>query len=298
MTKPKIGFIGLGLMGGAMVEHMQNVGYPMTVLANRSRQYVDAAIAKGATEAFTARELAQQSDIVMLCMDTSASVESRLLGDDGVIAGLNPGSVVIDFGTSLPNSTRKLGEAIENAEASMLDAPLGRTPAHAKDGLLNIMASGDKATYDRVLPVLQDIGENVFHLGALGSGHTIKLLNNFFGMTTACAMAEAFAIADKAGIDRKQLYDVMSAGPLHSAMMDFVTAFALEGDTEKMAFSIRNATKDVGYYSSMVDDLGTQSMMSVAAKQSLDSATSSGFGDQMVPEILTYFGQKYGNKAD
>ena len=289
MHKPTIGFIGLGLMGSAMVEHMQNVGYPLVVLANQSRQAVEAAISRGAKEAGSAKELAQSSDIVMLCVDTSASVESRLLGDNGVIAGLKTDTVVIDFGTSLPESTRKLGQAIEQAGGKMLDAPLGRTPAHAKDGLLNIMAAGDKAAYEKVLPVLQDVGENVFHLGDLGAGHTIKLLNNFFGMTTACAMAEAFAIADKAGINRQQLYDVMSAGPLHSAMMDFVTAFAVEGDTEKMAFSIRNARKDVGYYAEMVKSLGTQSIVGTAAKAALDGADTEGYGDRMVPEILQYF---------
>lgn len=109
MAKPAIGFIGLGLMGSAMVERLQSVGYPVEVLANRSRANVDAAISRGATEAGTARELAAASDIVMLCVDTSASVEARMLGEDGVIAGLKSGATVIDFGTSLPGSTKMLG---------------------------------------------------------------------------------------------------------------------------------------------------------------------------------------------
>ncbi|MGI9354517.1 MAG: NAD(P)-dependent oxidoreductase, partial [Rhizobiaceae bacterium] len=212
MSKPRIGFIGLGLMGAAMVERLQAKGYALTVMANRSRGNVDAALARGATEVASAREIAEASEIVMLCMDTSASVEARMMGDDGVIAGLREGDTVIDFGTSLPGSTRMLGEKVSAGRANYLDAPLGRTPAHAVDGLLNIMAAGEKAAFEKVRPVLDDLGENVFHLGPLGAGHTVKLINNFFGMTVATAMSEAFAMADLADVERKTLYDVMSAG--------------------------------------------------------------------------------------
>jgi 3-hydroxyisobutyrate dehydrogenase-like beta-hydroxyacid dehydrogenase len=134
MSKPKIGFIGLGLMGAAMVGRLQDQGYRLTITANRSRPNIDTAVARGASEVSTARDVAAASDIVMLCMDTSTSVESRLRGADGVIAGLTPDAVVIDFGTSLPGSTRALGTEVAAAGGAYLDAPLGRTPSHAKDG--------------------------------------------------------------------------------------------------------------------------------------------------------------------
>lgn len=293
MSKPEIGFIGLGLMGSAMVGRLQDKGYALTLLANRSRTAIEAGIARGAVEANSAKELAERCDIIMLCMDTSNSVESRMLGDEGVLAGLKPGSVVIDFGTSLPASTKMLSEKVAGVGGSYLDAPLGRTPAHAKDGLLNIMAAGDKAAYDNVLPVLQDVGENVFHLGPSGNGHAIKLMNNFFGMTIACAMSEVFAIADKAGIDRQQVYDVIAAGPLNSSMMGFVAGYALEGDASQLSFSIQNAAKDVGYYSEMVNGLGVNSMMSGAAKQALELAKEQGAGDQMVSQMVSFFSDQY-----
>lgn len=289
MTKPAIGFIGLGLMGAAMVGRLQDLGYSVTVLGNRSRPRIDAAVARGAVEAANARELAAASEIVMLCVDTSASVEARMEGEDGVIAGLKEGAVVIDFGTSLPESTKRLGAAVASKGATMLDAPLGRTPAHAVDGLLNIMAAGDKPTWDRVKPVLDDLGENVFHLGELGAGHTIKLINNFFGMTVANAMAEAFAMADKAGVDAKNLYGVMSAGPLHSGMMDFVSAYGVEGDKEKLAFSIRNALKDVGYYSQMAKDAGFISMISPGPKNAMTEAVDKGMGDDFVSQMVDFY---------
>lgn len=293
MTKPQIGFIGLGLMGSAMVQRLLDLGYGVTVLGHRSRTNVEAAVKRGAAEAPTARDLAAASDIVMLCMDTSASVEARMYGEDGVIAGLKPGSVTIDFGTSLPGSTLRIGEAVAAAGGTYLDAPLGRTPAHGREGKLNIMCAGDDAAFAQVKPVLDDLGENVFHLGSAGSGHTIKLINNFVGMTMATAIAEAFAMADSTGIERQKLYDVMSAGPLHSAMMDFVKANAIDGVSDKLAFSIRNARKDIGYYSTMADEAGAVSVISPATKQALGLAVASGHGDRMVSEMVDYFAALY-----
>ena len=293
MQKPTIGFIGLGLMGFAMVGRLQDKGYPVTVLGNRARANIEAAVARGATESSSAADLAANSDIIMLCVGTSEQVEGRIRGEDGVIAGMQPGTIVIDFGTSLPDSTRTLGEEISAAGGTYLDAPLGRTPMHAKDGLLNIMGSGDKAAFDQVKPVLDDLGENVFHLGALGTGHTIKLINNFYAQAMANAMAEAFVMADKTGVDRQALYDVVSAGPLKSGMMDFIKAYAVEGNPEFLAFSIHNALKDVGYYRQMAEDAGAPSVMAEGAYSVLKDADDQGRGDDLVPQMVDYFVSRY-----
>ncbi|HKK97978.1 MAG TPA: NAD(P)-dependent oxidoreductase [Marivita sp.] len=283
----KIGFIGLGLMGRAMVECLQKADYDVIVLGNRDRTGIEAALSRGATEADNAKDLTEASDIVMLCVGTSDHVEANVYGDAGILAGVKTDQVVIDFGTSLPASTLKIGADMEAKGAAYLDAPLGRTPAHAVDGLLNLMCAGDKAAFDRVKPVLDVLGENVFHLGKLGNGHTIKLINNYFGMTTACAMSEAFATADAAGIDRDALFNVMAAGPLRSGMMEFVRNYAVDGDLN-LAFSIANASKDVGYYRQMTDDLGLQSRMSTCAGDALEAATNDGDGDKMVSEMVDW----------
>lgn len=293
MSTPAIGFIGLGLMGGAMVGRLQDQGYGLTVLGNQNRTHLDAAIARGAVEAPHARAVAEASDIVMLCMGTSEHVEGRMRGDDGVIAGLRDSSVVIDFGTSLPGSTRALAAEVAAAGGTYLDAPLGRTPAHAKDGLLNIMTAGDKAAFDKVAPVLKDLGENVFHLGDSGAGHTVKLINNFFGMTVANAMAEAFAMADISGVDRKALYDVMAAGPLHSGMMDFVTAYAVDNDPTKLEFAIKNAAKDVGYYAQMAQDAKVDSIMAHGPLSALTQARDAGQAEDMVSQIVDFYVKKF-----
>ena len=288
-TQPVIGFIGLGLMGSAMVSCLQDNGYKLVVMANRSREAVDAACARGATEVTSPKEVAEASDIIMLCMDTSQSVEGRMRGNDGIIAGLSSGKIVIDFGTSLPASTRQLAQEVTAKGAQMLDAPLGRTPQHAKDGLLNIMTAGDKEAFDNAKPVLDVVGENVFYLGGSGAGHVMKLLNNAMSMTGASMMAEIYAVADKAGVSRQDVYNVMSSGPNHSGMMDMVSAYALEDDPTKLAFAIKNGSKDIGYYQQMLSDSGITNTIAKGAIEEMSAAIENGMGDEMVAKMIDHF---------
>ncbi len=287
MTHPSIGFIGLGLMGGNMVECLQKNGIEPIVM-DLNKEAVAAVVARGAKEASTPAELAAASDIVMLCLTTSAVVEKLVYGDDGILAGIREGSVLIDFGTSIPASTRKIGADLAKKGAGMVDAPLGRTPAHAKDGLLNIMAAGDKETFDKVKPVLDVLGENIFYLGALGAGHTTKLINNFMGMTTVCAMSQAFAVADRAGVDREQLWEIMSTGPSSSPFMQFCKNYAVDGVSD-LGFSVNNANKDLGYFLEMVEDLGTRAEIAEGTSNNLKAAVDAGLGNGNVPEILDYY---------
>ncbi|ORT51105.1 6-phosphogluconate dehydrogenase [Vibrio sp. qd031] len=288
MTKPVIGFIGLGLMGGNMVENLQKRGYHVNVM-DLSAEAVARVTDRGNATAFTsAKELAAASDIVQFCLTTSAVVEKIVYGEDGVLAGIKEGAVVVDFGTSIPASTKKIGADLAAKGAGMIDAPLGRTPAHAKDGLLNIMAAGDQATFDKVKPVLDEQGENVFYLGALGSGHVTKLVNNFMGMTTVATMSQAFAVAKLAGVDGQQLFDIMSAGPSNSPFMQFCKFYAVDGE-EKLGFSVANANKDLGYFLALCEELGTESLIAQGTSQSLQAAVDAGLGQNDVPVIFDYF---------
>ncbi len=293
----RIGFVGLGLMGSAMVGRLQDCNYQLTVLGNKDRTGLDQALTRGALEAASGVDLAKQSDVIMLCMGTSDQVEERILGEQGIISGLSSGKIIIDFGTSLPSSTKEISSKIADTGAVILDAPLGRTPHHAKDGLLNIMASGDKDAFDAVRTILENLGENVFYLGDLGTGHTIKLMNNFFGMTIANAMAEVFAVADAAGVSRETVYKVISAGPLHSSMMDFISAFGLEGDKSKLEFAIKNAFKDVSYYRLMTQNLGINSIMSESASKALSQANDDGYANAMVCEMIDFFKKHYSSDS-
>ena len=293
MTNPTIGFIGLGLMGSKMAECLQKNGFDLVVYG-RNQDAIAETTARGATQVATPRALAQASDIVMLCVTTSEVVESLIYGDDGILAGINEGAVVIDYGTSIPASTQKSGADLATKGAGMIDAPLGRSPTHAKDGLLNIMAAGEMETYEKVKPVLDVQGENVFHLGALGAGHTTKLINNFMGMTTACTMSQAFAVAQKAGIDGQQLFDIMSAGPSNSPLMQFCKNYAVDG-VSNLGFSINNGSKDVNYFLQMLEDLGTSSKIAEGTSASMQAAIDAGLGDGNVPEIFDMF-VKQGSK--
>jgi 3-hydroxyisobutyrate dehydrogenase len=288
MSKPTIGFIGLGLMGGNMVENLQKRGFPVVVM-DLNKDAVKRVLDRGnAREASSPKELAEASDIVELCVTTSEVVESLTYGENGLIAGMKPGSVLIDFGTSIPASTKKIGAALAEKGVGMLDAPLGRTPAHAKDGLLNIMAAGDRATFDKFEHILKEQGENVFYLGDLGAGHTTKLINNFMGMTTVNAMSQAFAVAKLAGVDRQQLYDIMSAGPSNSPFMKFCKNYAVD-DVSDLGFSINNANKDLRYFVQMVSDLGSKTTIGEATSTNLKAAVEAGMGNGNVPEIFDYF---------
>ena len=270
-----------------MAENLQNKGYELIVM-DLNKDAVAACVSRGAKTASTAKELAQGADIIMFCLTTSAVVEKIVYAEDGILAGIKEGAVLIDFGTSIPSSTKKIGADLAAKGAGMIDEPLGRTPAHAKDGLLNIMAAGDIDTFNKVKPVLEDQGENVFHLGELGGGHTTKLINNFMGMTTVCAMSQAFAVADKAGVDRQQLFDIMSTGPSSSPFMQFCKNYAVDNVSD-LGFSIANANKDLGYFLQMVSDLGTESKIAEGSSANLQAAFDAGMGQGNVPEIFDYF---------
>ncbi len=287
MATPTIGFIGLGLMGGNMAECLQNNGFDWVVMG-RNKGAVAKTVARGAVEVATPKELAEASDFVMLCVTTSEVIESLVFGDTGVLAGIKEGATFIDFGTSIPASTRKIGAALADKGAGILDAPLGRTPVHAKDGLLNIMAAGDMQTYKQMKPILDVLGENVFHLGTLGSGHVTKLVNNFMGMTTVVTMSKAFAVADRADVDRQQLFDIMSAGPSNSPFMQFAKKYAVDG-VSYLGFSIANASKDVGYFLGMVGQMDTRAEIAKGTFANLEAALDAGLGDGNVPEIFDLF---------
>lgn len=287
MQNPTIGFIGLGQMGSQMVECLQNNGYDLVVMA-RKKSATDPVISRGGRAVETPKELAEASDVIMLCVTTSEVVESLVYGDDGILAGIKQGSVLIDYGTSIPSSTQKIGVDLSKKGAGMIDAPLGRTPAHARDGLLNIMAAGERNTFDKVKTILEVQGENVFYLGDLGAGHVTKLINNFMGMTTVCAMSQAFAIAQRASVDCAQLYDIMSSGPSNSPFMAFCKKYAVDGVSD-LGFSIENAHKDVNYFLDLTKNLGARSEIAEGTANNLSAAVAAGLGEKNVPEIFDMF---------
>jgi 3-hydroxyisobutyrate dehydrogenase-like beta-hydroxyacid dehydrogenase len=172
-AKPRIGFIGLGLMGHGMAKNIVTKGYPLTVRVHRNRRPLEDLLAAGAKEVGTNAEVARNSDIVFLCVTGTPQVEAIVHGADGLLAAAREGFIVVDTSTAEPASTAVLRAAFAEKGALFVDAPLARTPVEAEQGRLNTMVGADDAVFARLKPVLQAFCENVIHAGPPGHGHTL-----------------------------------------------------------------------------------------------------------------------------
>lgn len=281
-----IGFIGAsGMMGHGMAKNLQRHGHTLRLTLRQRREPVADLLAAGALEAATPAELARTSEVVFLCVTGSPDVEAVLGGPDGVLAGAQPGLIVVDCSTSEPASTAVLRERAASAGVVLVDAPLGRSPVQAEAGMLNVMVGAEPEVFTRVEPLLRCFAENVFHVGGPGAGHTVKLLNNFIAQAICNATAEALGVAARAGLDPKKLIEVISGGPVNCGLIQMM-APALDGRLDGLKFSLDNARKDVRYYGHLAEGLGVPAWIGQAVHQSLVQACVLGFGDRFVPSLI------------
>ncbi len=290
----RVGFIGLGAMGVGMAANVSKAGYPLVVMGNTRREPVERLVAMGATEVATPAELVAQVDVVILCVTTSSVVEEIVYGDNGLLKGMQHPFMLIDCGTSEPESTLKIGAELESRGCSMLDVPLGRSAAAAESGTLNMMAGGSKAHFEEATPLLKTMSENLFHVGDLGVGHKLKLINNGFSMSVACLIAEAVNTAEKSGVDLKLLYDVMAAGPNRSDFFDWFMAGPLTGDETKLQFSLANGNKDIGYFNSMAKAYGASGLLPTQAQGMMQKIVDAGHGDDFIPSLARHWKEQDG----
>jgi 3-hydroxyisobutyrate dehydrogenase-like beta-hydroxyacid dehydrogenase len=282
----RIGFIGAsGMMGHGMAKNLLAKGYPLALTVHRNTERVADLLAAGATQAANAKALAAASDIVFLCVTGSPQVEEAVLGDSGLLAGAAAGTLIVDCSTSEPDSTARLRERCAAAKLVYVDAPLARTPVEAEAGKLNVMVGAEAADFAKLEPVLKAFAENVFHVGAPGAGHTIKLLNNFIAQAMCTAIAEAFAVGQRSGVNLDKLVELVSAGLVNSGIFQ-VMAKTLKGDLGGMKFELNNARKDVRYYTHLAENLGTPSVVGEAVHQSLVLACALGYGKKFVPSLV------------
>lgn len=293
-AKPRVGFIGVGMMGHGMAKNLQAKGFPLTILVHRNRQRAADLLAAGAKEAKTPADLAKGCAIVILCVSGSPQVERNVLGEAGIAAVARPGLVVIDTSTSEPGSTARLRDALATKGTRFVDAPLARTPVDAEAGRLNTMVGADEATIAEIRPVLAAFCENIFHVGPPGAGHTLKLVNNFMALTIAASIAEAFAVATRAGVPLAKLVDVVSQGALNSSIFQMMGRGAVEGDLTRMKFSIENATKDLRYYTHLAESLPVAAFVGEAVHQSFAQAVAMGLGDKLVASMIEAQERIYG----
>ena len=289
----RIGFVGVGLMGHGMAKNLIEKGFAVSILGNRNRAPVEDLKARGAAEEATPRALAETTDAVILCLPNSAIVESVVLGPDGILEAARPGFVLVDSSTADPLSTKRVAAALAAKGADTLDAPLTMTPKEAEAGTLNVLVGGEAAVLDRMRPAFDAYARNVFHIGALGSAHALKLVNNFMSMTISAVTAEAAITARAAGVDLAKLREVVSAGAVNSGMFQKIMAYAVDGDPSGLQFAMANARKDVGYYTGMAAASGLPTPFGSAALQLYTLACSTGHGDehvQLLVDVLAELG--------
>ncbi len=286
MDKPRIGFIGLGMMGHGMAKNLLAKGFALSVKVNRDRSRLADILAAGARECATNADVAGNADFVILCVTGSPQVEEIVFGANGLLGAARKDLVVIDTSTSEPGTTGRCREAFAAKGATFVDAPLARTPKEAEEGRLNSMVGADDATFARVKPVLAAFCENIFHVGPPGAGHTLKLVNNFMALTIAASIAEAFAVASKAGVRLDKLHEVVSQGALNSNIFQMIAGGAVQGDLTRMKFSIANAAKDLRYYTHLAESLPVATFVGEAVHQSFNQAVSLGLGERLLASMI------------
>ncbi|NNE79912.1 MAG: NAD(P)-dependent oxidoreductase [Silicimonas sp.] len=291
MTKPTIGFIGVGLMGHGMAKNIVEAGYPLRVMAHRKRDAIDDLIGRGAVEVSDLKEMAEQSDIIHLCVTGSPEVEANVRA---LLPSLKAGSVIVDCSTSDPVSTLKLAEEAAAAGVHFADAPLSRTPTEAWAGTLDAMVGAEPEVFDRIKPVIETWAGVIVHLGDVGLGHKMKLINNFISTGYAAIYSEALAIARKSGISPEQLDSVIRPGRMSNGFYETFMKWTLDKDENAHKFTITNAHKDMRYLSNLALSVGAVNPLQSLIKNNFAAMEAVGLGDTYLPKLADFIAAQNG----
>jgi 3-hydroxyisobutyrate dehydrogenase-like beta-hydroxyacid dehydrogenase len=284
MNKERIGFIGVGLMGHGMAKNIVEKGFPLRVLGHRKREAIEDLSQRGAQEVKSARELAETCDIVVLCVTGSPQVEAVINGPDG-LASANRPLLIVDCSTSEPAVTTRLADELAPKNITLIDAPLSRTPKDAWEGTLDVMVGGNEAIVARVRPVLDTFAGRVLHTGPTGTGHTMKLLNNFVSLGYAALYSEALMVGAKAGLTPPVFDSVIRGGRMHCPFYDTFFKYVLERDRNAHKFTLNNALKDMSYLASFAQAAKVANPVGAAVRNSFAQAVAGGRGEDYVPML-------------
>jgi 2-hydroxy-3-oxopropionate reductase len=249
-----IGLIGLGIMGRPMARNLLKAGYAL-VVHSRSRGPVEEIVKAGATAAASSKDVAAQCDVLITMLPNSPEVEQVVLGPGGVIEGARRGMILVDMSTISPIVSQKVGKALEAKGVAMLDAPVSGGEKGAIDGALSIMVGGDKATFERVLPIFQAMGKTITLLGPLGFGGFTKLANQIIVAVNLTALAEALTLGKKAGLDRDLLLTALAGGLAGSKCLEQKRANYV-ANTYNPGFKVDLHYKDLGLIMESARELG------------------------------------------
>jgi len=251
----RIGFIGLGIMGQGMAHNLLKAGFELTVW-NRTASKMESLVAAGAKAAQTPAKVAAQSDIVIICVSDTADVEAVILGEHGVLAGAQSGSLVIDCSTISPAATQQLAATLAAKGVAMLDAPVSGGSEGAAKGTLSIMVGGEASEVARAMPVFQAMGRTITHVGAIGAGQTVKLVNQILVVNNALGVCEALMFAQAGGVDLAKALQAVQAGAAGSWMLTNRGPQIIARDW-RPGFTIDLQQKDLRLVLEAADKLGT-----------------------------------------
>ena len=240
----RVGFVGLGIMGSRQAANLARAGHELTVY-NRTRATAEAWVAEhGGTVAGTPAAVGAASDVVISMVVDGDQVREVLLGEQGVAQGAAPGTLCVDMSTIAPAQTRAIGAELAAKGLHMLDAPVTGSSPKAHDGTLTIMAGGEAADYARAEPLLRIMGELVLHVGSLGQGEMVKLINNSVAAANAATVGEALIVGQQTGVDLDALVQVMAKGSGGSAMLELKSGAMRRHDYTTL-FKLEHMLKDV-----------------------------------------------------
>ncbi|HSZ19607.1 MAG TPA: NAD(P)-dependent oxidoreductase [Candidatus Acidoferrum sp.] len=285
--KPPVGLIGLGLMGHPMGANLLKAGHQLTVW-NRTSSRGDDLVAQGAKRAATPRAVAESSEVILTIVSDPPALESVLWGENGVLAGLKRGSVIIESSTVSPALEKRAALAAAAQGAEFLEAPVTGGTWGAEKGELVFMVGGEASTLKRVEPVLGAMGKKWFHLGPVGAGQTVKLAMNLLLDVQVEAFAEALALVTRAGVPGQSLFEVMQSSMGRSGVLDLKGANMLKGEY-KPSFPLRLMHKDLGLALDLGNQLGVPLPAAAASREVLNAVKGSVTEDVDFSALATFW---------
>lgn len=293
MTKETVGVVGVGLMGHGIAKNLLAAKYSVSVIAHRNRVPIENLKALGAVEARDLAQLAEDCSVIHICAPGSPQVEV-IVG--ALLPALRPGSVVVDCSTSDPTSTVTLAKSLDEVGCQMADAPLGGTPVQAESGELATMMGADDEVFARLEPIVASWASSIVHIGPCGTGHKMKLLNNFLSLGYAALYSEALALSRKVGISVEQFDSVIRGSRMDCGFYQTFMGYAVEGNREVHKFTLTNALKDLRYLEAMADNVALANPIGNAVKNSFALASAAG-GDgpeDYVPHLVDFVARRNG----
>jgi len=284
----RVAVVGCGRMGGAMVGTLRRAGTKVVVFNRTGAKAEAVAASTGAQVAATAADAAAGAAVVISSLADDAAVNDAYGGPEGVAAGLRPGTVVLESSTIDPRTVQELRPLVEGRGASLLDAPVSGSVPLVEQGELTVMVGGDAAALERARPVLDMLARNVFHVGELGAGATMKLVVNAILHSLNLALAEGLVLAEKAGVARTAAYDVVAASAVAAPYVHYKRAAFERPDETPVAFSLDLAAKDLDLALGLAERAGARLEQATANRRVVRAAISAGLGAADLSALASY----------